>query len=629
MLIPTQNTPRWIIFLIDLVISTVAYALAYLLRFEFSPPGIEVDLALAFFPVFIAVRAISFGIGKTYAGIIRYTSTEDAQRIFTTLLGGTLVFIIANQVRFHLFDGIFFIPNSIIVIEFLATLFVMIASRIAVKVVYLELKSPLKSKSNVAIFGAGEAGLITKRAIERDSQSGINVVAFFDDDKKKAGKKLEGTSIYHSTKAEEFYSAGKVDQIIISIQNLPPERKTEVIDLALAYDVKVLNVPPVRRWINGELSLRQIREIRIEDLLGRSAIKIDNPEVRKMVEGKRVLVTGAAGSIGSELARQISAYHPEQLILFDQAETPLYELELEMKANGAAERCDFVIGDVRQPQRVHRLMDAFHPQIIFHAAAYKHVPLMEDNPTESILANVRGTQNMADCAVEYGVERFVLISTDKAVNPTSVMGASKRVAEMYCQALDARSECTFITTRFGNVLGSNGSVIPLFKRQIEAGGPITVTHPEVTRFFMTIPEAVELVLEAGTMGNGGEIFLFDMGESVKIIDLARKMVRLSGLEIGKDIEIRITGLRPGEKLYEELLANEENTIPTHHPKILKARVRNQEWEQVSRDVAELIGLFDGQDNTALVRKLKSMVPEYKSQNSSFGQLDVEVVPKKK
>lgn len=629
MLIPNQNTPRWIIFLIDLLICSLSFAAAYLVRFEFHPPANEIDLALTFFPIFLVVRAMSFYLGKTYAGIIRYTSTQDAQRIFTTLLGGTILFAIANQLRFHLVDGRFFIPYSIVVIEFLATLFVMIASRISVKVVYLELKSPMKSKSNVAIFGAGEAALITKRAIDRDSQSGTNVVAFFDDDKKRSGKKIEGTSIYHSSKLEEFFSQGKVDQMIISVQNLEASRKSELIDLALAYDVKVLNVPPVRRWINGELSLRQIREIRIEDLLGRSAIKIDNPEVRKMVEGKRVLVTGAAGSIGSELARQLTGYHPAQLILFDQAESPLYELELELKAGGVAENCEFVIGDVRQRQRVQRLMEAFKPEIVFHAAAYKHVPLMEENPSESILANVLGTRNVADFAVSFGVGRFVLISTDKAVNPTSVMGASKRVAEMYCQSLDGTTDCAFITTRFGNVLGSNGSVIPLFKRQIEQGGPITVTHAEVTRYFMTIPEAVELVLEAGTMGRGGEIFLFDMGDSVKIYDLAKKMIRLSGLELDRDIEIRITGLRPGEKLYEELLAKEEGTISTHHPKILKAKVRPQSWEHIRSEVDELIGLFDGQDNTSLVRKLKQIVPEYKSRNSSFDQLDVEVVKKKK
>ncbi|MFT4683174.1 MAG: FlaA1/EpsC-like NDP-sugar epimerase [Yoonia sp.] len=621
MLLPTRNTPRWIIFLIDMIICICAFVSAYMLRFEFAPPQIEKDLAWAFFPLFLGVRAISFYLGKTYAGIIRYTSTQDAQRIFITIAAGSLAFALANQVKYRFVDQAYFIPNTIIIIDFLASLFILIASRIAVKVAYMELKSPVKSKKNVVIYGAGEAGLITKQAIERDSQSGINVSAFIDDDKQKSGKKLEGASIYHFSKAPEYFAQGKIDEIIISVQQITPERKAAVIDLALKYNVRVLNVPPVRRWINGELSLRQLREINIEDLLGRSAISIDNQEVRSLVHNKRVLITGAAGSIGSELARQIAAYKPSKLILFDQGETPLYEIEQELKAKGLHSHCDFVIGDIRQQDRVNRMMENYLPQVVFHAAAYKHVPLMEDNPSEAILANVKGTQNLADAAHHYNVERFVFISTDKAVNPTSVMGATKRVAEMYVQSLNALSECAFITTRFGNVLGSNGSVIPLFKKQLENGGPITVTHKDVTRFFMTIPESVELVLEAGMMGNGGEIFLFDMGASVKIYDLAEKMIQLSGRTLGKDIEIKITGLRPGEKLYEELLASEENTIPTHHQKILKARVREASFEEVRGEVQKLIRLFGQQDNTKIVMQLKVLVPEYRSNNSEFEALD--------
>lgn len=622
-LLPSKNTPRWIIFLIDLGISVGAYLAAYLVRFEFAPPKLEVALALAFLPIFVVVRALSFYVAKTYAGIIRYSSTQDAKRILLTLFFSSLTFFLLNQAKMFAGDGRFFIPNSIIIIEFLVSLFTMITTRIAVKVVYLEVKSPTRSRSNVVIYGAGEAGVITRQAIERDTQSGAAVIAFLDDDKRKSGKAIDGASIYPAAKAEELFSQGKVDQLIISIQDLPTEKRRAMVDLALRYNVKTLNVPPVRQWINGELSFRQLREIRIEDLLGRSAIQLDNPQVAEMIRGKRVLVTGAAGSIGSELARQISAYRPDALVLFDQAETPMYELEQELKANDLAQSCAFVIGDVRQKDRLRRLMEAFHPELVFHAAAYKHVPLMEDNPTEAVLANVLGTKNLADLSHEFGVERFVFISTDKAVNPTSVMGATKRAAEIYVQALNQTSDCTFITTRFGNVLGSNGSVIPLFKRQIEKGGPLTVTHENVTRYFMTIPEAVELVLEAGTMGQGGEIFLFDMGESVKIIDLAHNMVRLSGLEPGKDIEIKITGLRPGEKLYEELLANSENTIPTHHKKILKARVRQASFDEVSKDISELIALFGQQNNQRLVQKLKHIVPEYRSENSDFKSLDAE------
>lgn len=621
MIIPSKNTPRWIIFLIDLTICSVSLVIAYLVRFEFAPPRGEVNLALSFFPIFLAVRAMTFVMGKTYAGIIRYTSSQDTRRILLILLIGSLMFFVLNQVRFHFVDRVFFIPNSIIIIEFLVSMFAMATSRIAVKVVYLKLKSPPRGKNNLVIYGAGEAGVIAKKAIELDTRSGAQVIGFLDDDRNKSGKKIDGASILHTSMAEDFFAQGKVDQMIISAQTVSPERRSAMVDLALRFDVKVMNVPPVHRWINGELSLRQIREVRIEDLLGRSAIRLDNREVSKLVAGKRVLVTGAAGSIGSEIVRQISAYRPDALVLFDQAETPMYELEQELKAIHAHAACHFVIGDMRQHDRVRRLMDAFKPQLVFHAAAYKHVPLMEDNPSEAILANIKGTKNLADLSHEYGVERFVFISTDKAVNPTNVMGATKRVAEMYIQSLNQHSSCTFVTTRFGNVLGSNGSVIPLFKRQIEKGGPITVTHPDVTRYFMTIPESVELVLEACTMGKGGEIFVFDMGESVRIMDLAHKMVRLSGLVPGKDIEIVVTGLRPGEKLYEELLANEENTVATHHPKILIAKVKESDFGAISQHVDDVIGLFSAQDNAALVSKLKEIVPEYRSENSEFMRLD--------
>jgi len=336
-----------------------------------------------------------------------------------------------------------------------------------------------------------------------------------------------------------------------------------------------------------------------------------------------VLVSGAAGSIGSELVRQILAYEPQQLVLLDQAETAMFELERELNNAGTLSRCELVIGDVRQYDRMKRMFDYFRPDIVYHAAAYKHVPLMESNPSEAVLANVCGTRNMARLAHQFKASHFVMVSTDKAVNPTNVMGATKRVAEIYVQALGQISTTRFITTRFGNVLGSSGSVIPVFRKQIEEGGPVTVTHPDITRYFMTIPEAVQLVLEAGAMGKGGEIFAFDMGQSVKIYDLARNMIQLSGLELGKDIELRITGLRPGEKLYEEVLANAENSLPTHHPKILIANVRPAEFKEVEKDIDELVALFDTQDNDRLVRKLKQVVPEYRSHNSEFEKLDRE------
>lgn len=618
LILPLKHTPRWLIFLADVIISALAYIIAFLIRFEFHPPQIEIDLGVGFFWIFILVRAGSFFLGKTYAGIIRYTSTQDAIRIFTVLTLGSLVFCLLNQVRYRWLEGIYYIPYSIIFIEYLATLFALVVSRIAVKIFYIELKTPAKAKTRVVIYGAGESGLITKRTIDREKSSGVQVVAFIDDDKDKAGKKIEGASIYHGAKAEGLLASGKVDQMIISIQKLRPEDKRRIINLALKHDVRVMNVPPVRKWIKGELSVRQIRDIQVEDLLGRQSIRLDNFNVRKHIEGKRVLVTGAAGSIGSEIARQLSTYNPEKLILFDQAETPTYDLDLEL---GHLENVEIVLGDIRNRDRLFRLFDHAKPHVVYHAAAYKHVPLMESNPSEAVLTNVLGSKNLADLSNEYGIEKFVQVSTDKAVNPTNVMGASKRVAEMYSQALNEKSETAFITTRFGNVLGSNGSVIPLFKEQIGNGGPVTVTDEKVTRFFMTIPEAVQLVLEAGSMGKGGEIFVFDMGESIKIHDLAKQMIKLSGLELGKDIEIEITGLRPGEKLYEELLTNEENTIATHHPKILKAKVQSVDFQSIADQTDQLIELFDIQDNSLIVKKLKNIVPEYVSANSEYTKLD--------
>jgi FlaA1/EpsC-like NDP-sugar epimerase len=385
--------------------------------------------------------------------------------------------------------------------------------------------------------------------------------------------------------------------------------------------VRVLNVPPASRWINGELSFNQIKSIKIEDLLEREPIKLDEEIIKAQIENKIILITGAAGSIGSELARQCSKYHPKKLFLLDQAETPLHELDLEFNDLLIKPKYEVVIADVRQIDRMRKVFNTFKPDIVFHAAAYKHVPMMENNPSESILTNILGTKIVADLSVEFNVEKFVFVSTDKAVNPTSVMGASKRIAEIYIQSLGKTASTKFITTRFGNVLGSNGSVIPRFKKQIDQGGPITITHPDISRYFMTIPEASQLVLEASSMGKGGEIFVFDMGGSVKIVDLARKMILLLGLKEGKDISIVYTGLRPGEKLYEELLANTENTLPTHHNQILIGKVREYAYSQVKKIIEELIQSFDTQNNELIVQRMKDLVPEFISNNSVFQKLD--------
>ncbi|MFN4234860.1 MAG: polysaccharide biosynthesis protein [Bacteroidia bacterium] len=621
MYFPQTNTPRWIIFLIDLSFCILAVLLAFMLRFNFKIPlGVYYLLKLNLI-IIPSIRALSFIIGKTYAGIVRYTGSKDAQRIFMVNTITTLLFVGINIISYYFVIGEFILPFSIVIIEYMATVFLMITFRIIIKVLYSEIKNPKSEKRNVVIFGAGESGVITKRAIDRDARSRYNVIAFIDDDVKKQGKKIEGAEIFSSNKLGEILAKNDVAHLIISVQQLSAERKKEIIETALQHNVKVLNVPPVDKWINGELSFKQIKKIKIEDLLERDPIQLDYAAISKQIKDKVVLVTGAAGSIGSEIVRQALRFNPKKIILLDQAETPLFELELELNEKYNQQQFEAVIGDIKHSERMENVFKTFRPQIVFHAAAYKHVPLMELNPSEAVLTNVLGTKVVADLAHKYHCEKFVLISTDKAVNPSSVMGASKRIAEKYVQSLNEHSQTKFITTRFGNVLGSNGSVITLFRRQIEKGGPITITHPEITRYFMTIPEACQLVLEAGAMGNGGEVFIFDMGQSVKIVDLAKKMIKLSGLELDKDIKIVYTGLRPGEKLYEELLTAGENNLPTHHKQILIAKVSTEPLETINKDTEKLISLFEKQDNFAIVEQMKKMVPEFKSNNSVYSQLD--------
>lgn len=621
MLRTDKNMPSWVILLIDLGIVAFSITAAVLLRFNFDVPDKELKLIEPVIPYYFGIRIITFLLGKHHHGIVRYTSTKDVQRIFTVVSIGSALFFLLNPIRFYFIDETFFLPFSIIIIDFLVTLFLMIGLRVAFKVLYMEIKNPTRQKSNVIIYGAGESGIITKRTLDRDAGAKFKVIGFIDDSPSKAGKKLEGVKIYESDQLDILLKDNDVEKVIISIMHPDPENKRKIINACLENDVEAYSVPPVQSWINGELSFKQIKKVKIEDLLGRKPIKLDTESIEQQVKGKTVIVTGAAGSIGSEMVRQIRRFDPKKLIMLDQAETPMYELENEMKTLSNGVNFEYVLGDIRNRDRMKRLFDYAKPDIVFHAAAYKHVPLMEYNPAEAIYTNVHGSKVIADLALEYEVNTFVMISTDKAVRPTSVMGASKRIAEIYTQALNQKGKTKFITTRFGNVLGSNGSVIPLFKKQIENGGPLTVTHPEVTRYFMTIPEACQLVLEAGAMGKGGEIFIFDMGDSVKIIDLAKKMIKLSGLVEGKDISIKITGLRPGEKLYEELLNDKESTQETHHPQIMIGNVISYPLEDIKQDIDDIISLYNSQDNTQIVSKMKKLVPEYKSNNSEFAKLD--------
>jgi len=617
-----HNLPRWSILFIDLFICFFSLTLAFFLRFNFkSIPKFELDNFPIAYSVLLSVRLLAFVISKTYKGVVRYTGSKDATRIFVVVVLSSLVLYGINILTREVLLGYYIIPHSVVVIDALVTIFIMISSRLAIKAIYFENRNPDSEKKQVIIYGAGESGIITKRTLDRDAAVRYKVVGFIDDDVKKKGRSLEGVFVYPTSKLDQLIKENEIESVIISIQNLSQQVKNKFIDQCLSYGVKVLNVPPVAKWINGELSFNQIRSIHIEELLERDLIKLNASQINEQLSDKIILITGAAGSIGSELARQCHQFNPKALILLDQSESPLYDLDLEFKEKLNSHTHEVVIGDVRNKERLTNVFKTFKPQIVFHAAAYKHVPMMENNPSESILTNVLGTKIAADLSSEFNVEKFVMVSTDKAVNPTNVMGASKRIAEIYIQSLGTTSSTKFITTRFGNVLDSNGSVIPRFKKQIEHGGPITITHPEITRFFMTIPESCQLVLEAGCMGLGGEIFVFDMGQSVKIIDLARKMIKLSGLREEKDIKIIFTGLRPGEKLFEELLSSSENSLPTHHQQILIGRVKKYEFKEVNNFINELILLFNTQNNELIVSKMKEIIPEYISNNSVFQSLD--------
>ncbi len=621
---PKSYTPRWIVFLIDLFICAISISSAFLLRFNFAIPENYYNSLSFIIPYVLFVRSITFLIFKTYAGIIRYSGAKDTERIFLVAITGSLAFIAMNAINFFFVNGTYIIPFTIIVIDFLLTVFLMASFRLATKIVYQEIYNPSKEKTDVIIYGAGQFGVITKRTLDRDAESKHKVLAFFDIIDSNIGKTLEGVTIHHPGNLENLLEKNTVEKLIIAKENIKPKEKQTIIEVCLQYNIRVLSVPDINTWINGELSFNQIKEVKIEDLLERPPIVLDINKIKKKLLNKSILVTGAAGSIGGEIVRQLISFNPKKIILLDQAESPLYDMELDLQEKYNFYNFEIVIGNIADEYRVRRLFEIFKPSFVYHAAAYKHVPMMESNPSEALRTNILGTKIIADISHEFNVEQFVMVSTDKAVNPTNIMGASKRIAEVYIQAFNQISNTNFITTRFGNVLGSNGSVILRFKKQIDKGGPVTVTHPEVTRYFMTIPEACQLVLEAGAISNGGEIFIFDMGKSVKIIDLAKKMIKLSGLNIGKDIQIKYTGLRPGEKLYEELLNDLENTIPTHHSKIMIAQVRDYNFKQVQVKFEELIKLQKDSENFEIVRKMKEIVPEFKSHNSIYEELDIEL-----
>ncbi len=616
-----KYVPRSIILILDIGIAIVSIIASFYFRFNFQVPENYKERLIFIIPLVASVRLFTYLVSKIYAGIIRYTSTKDALRIFWVNAIGSAILLVINFIHYK-FTGLFLIPNSILAIDYFLVSTGLTVFRFAVKGLYFGSINWRKLFKNVLIYGGDEYGLNTKRAIEREPETGFKVVAFIDDDSK--GNKLDRLDIFGIDQLEEKIKDLDIKYIVLAKKHRNPKEEQKIIDIALENNVKILRIPKVKDWIDGQLQFKQIKKINIEDLLEREPIKLDTTQISTTINGETVLVTGGAGSIGSEIVRQLTRFNPKKIIILDQAETPLYDIELEMKEKIGFENFDVVIGDISDKTRMKHLFETFKPTIVYHAAAYKHVPMMEKNPYEAVKTNVMGTRIMADLAVEFSVKKFVMISTDKAVRPTNIMGASKRIAEIYTQSLNKLTQTQFITTRFGNVLGSNGSVILRFRKQIEEGGPVTVTHPEITRYFMTIPEACQLVLEASAFGKGGEIFIFDMGDSVKIVDLAKKMIQLSGLKVDEDIKIQFTGLRPGEKLYEELLNDKENTIPTHHPKIMIAVVEQYEFSEVKNKIDKLISLLPGHDNFEIVRMMKIIVPEFKSKNSVYEKLDKEL-----
>ncbi len=611
---------KWLVLGIDIFLISISFVLSYFIRFNLTL-NFDTDRLLFQLPLVAIIAGAAFIVTGSYKGVIRHTGVQDVYNIFNAICLSsilTIFLVIINRQMNFMED--FTIPLSIIIIHSLISFIALTTSRYIFKSLFYNLIRGFKVTKNVLIYGAGEAGVLTYNALTSHTASNAKVVGYIDDDHKKIGKILNGVRVYGREELTAFFiDKRNIAEIIVSIHSEDNSFLKELVESLVAFPVQVKIVPPVDHWINGELKLSQIKQVQIEDLLDRVPIQSKNSKISNELKDKVIMVTGGAGSIGSEIVRQIVNYDYKSLIIIDQAESPLYDLQQELKQKG---KHNFIpiVSDIRDKNRMNTFFQEYKPNLVFHAAAYKHVPLMEYNAYEAIKVNIAGTKMLVDLSSSHKVDKFVFVSTDKAVNPTNVMGATKRIAEMYISCKHQESKTKFITTRFGNVLGSNGSVIPLFKKQIEKGGPLTVTHKDITRYFMTIPEASQLVLEAGAMGRGGEIFIFDMGKSVKIFDLAKNMIKLSGLRYPEDIDIIVTGLRPGEKLYEELLASGENTLPTYHKKIMISKVRDLDYADVRSKIDELCvsNMFFNADTVGL---MKQIVPEFVSNNSEFCKLD--------
>ncbi len=616
---------RMSILLIDIFIILFSTLTMFLLRFGFDGLTTQVKadgLTTSFVLVFSNI--IAFVIFKTFSGILRFSAFSDLIRIIYALtLGYAIAFICLILIK--RFDPLFEFSSTIHFATYVLNVLLMIFSRIIVKEVYEAITGKPQKATNIFIYGTRQAGISLAKAIRGNREFKYKVLGFITDEDNMVGKNLLGVNIYaNNENLFRVLETKDVKTVIVSPHKMDQIRNSPQLGNFVDNNISLLTTSPVNEW-NGSLTGReQLKDVQIEDLLPRNPININLKEIAAHIEGKRVMVTGAAGSIGSEIVRQVASFNPYNIILIDQAETPLHDMRLELQKKWIDINTNIIVADVGNATRMERIFAKTRPQYIFHAAAYKHVPMMEDNVSESIQTNVLGTKILADLAVKYGAQKFVMVSTDKAVNPSNVMGCSKRISEIYVQSLSKHLAKTgqrttqFITTRFGNVLGSNGSVIPLFREQIKNGGPLTVTHPEIIRYFMTIPEACQLVLEAGSMGNGGEIYLFDMGKPVKILDLAKRMIRLSG---SQNIKIEFTGLRHGEKLYEELLNDAERTVKTHHDKIMIAQVREYEYEEVKDKIEKLISVSYQYDDMRTVKKMKEIVPEFQSINSPYEAVD--------
>ncbi|MBR3958562.1 MAG: polysaccharide biosynthesis protein [Bacteroidales bacterium] len=616
--------PGWIMLLIDIFLFVVAFIVAEAFASR-TLAGLTFRTLLFKFIVTATVTVLFFLATKTYRNIIRHMGLNDIFRVLIVCAVPALGFMIFNYVnnQFHIISTDYLLSYRAVAMLYSMLAVLMLLARFTLLYIYNQYFKRSRPECNVVIYGAGAAGVIANNALKQDLHQEYRVVAFIDDDKTKVNQQLDGVPVMRSSDVlnQKFVDSKEVSQIIIAIPTIRLMHKQAITTRALDLGLTVKSVPHISKWMDGSFTSAQIQDIKIEDLLEREPIKIDNINVIREVLDKTVLVTGAAGSIGSEICRQLLQYKPKLVVMLDQAESPLYDLQFELRNNEPYKKyvdsMAFVIANVKDYSRMEEVFEQYRPNLVYHAAAYKHVPFMEENPYEAVYVNVFGSKNVADLAIKYGADKFVMVSTDKAVNPTNVMGATKRMAEIYIQSRST-DQTHFVTTRFGNVLGSNGSVIPLFKKQLAAGGPLTVTHKDIIRYFMTIPEACNLVLEAGAMGQGGDIFVFDMGKPVKIYDLAKKMIQLSG---AKGIEIKEIGLRPGEKLYEELLATKENNIPTYHPKILRAEVRRYKLEDIDREYGELQDILYTLDDRQIVAKMKSIVPEFISNNSIYCELD--------